>query len=42
VEAADVLLGGNRVSAQKIMDRGFKFKYPSLKPALQDLLKNNK
>jgi uncharacterized protein len=41
-EAAAVLLGGNRVSPQKILDRGFKFKFPLLRPALEHLLKNNK
>ncbi len=41
-EAADVLLGGNRVSPKKIMDQGFKFTYPVLRTALEDLLKNDK
>ena len=41
-EQALILLGGNRVSAKKITDAGFKFSFPSLLPALADLLKNNK
>lgn len=41
-EAGAVLLGGNRVSPQKILDRGFKFKFSVLRSALEDLLKNHK
>jgi uncharacterized protein (TIGR01777 family) len=41
-EKAAVLLGGNRVSPKKIIEAGFKFSYPVLKPALEQLLKNNK
>ena len=41
-EKAMVLLGGNRVSSKKITETGFKFSFPSLKPALIDLFKDNK
>jgi uncharacterized protein (TIGR01777 family) len=41
-EKAMLLLGGNRVSSKKITDSGFKFKYTTLKPALENLLKGNK
>jgi uncharacterized protein (TIGR01777 family) len=41
-EQALIVLGGNRVSAKKIMEKGFKFKFASLTNALSDLLKNNK
>jgi uncharacterized protein (TIGR01777 family) len=41
-EAADVLLGGNRVSSKKIADQGFKFTYPGLRLALEQLLQNHK
>lgn len=37
-EMADTVLGSTKVSAQKIQDVGFEFKFPELKPALQDLL----
>lgn len=38
-EMSDVVLNSNRASAQKIINTGFEFKYPNLKPALRDLLK---
>ncbi|MDQ0782031.1 TIGR01777 family oxidoreductase [Chryseobacterium sp. W4I1] len=38
-ELADALLEGSRASAQKIQDTGFKFKFPDLKEALENLLK---
>lgn len=38
-ELADALLEGSRASSQKIQETGFKFKFPDLKMALEDLLK---
>lgn len=37
-EMADILIGGNNVSNRKIEDLGFKFQYPMLDNALQELL----
>jgi NAD dependent epimerase/dehydratase family enzyme len=37
-EMADMVLGGSRISARKIMDTGFTFKFPDLNTALKDLL----
>ena len=37
-EMAEVVLGGNKVSARKIIKAGFKFKYPELSLALKNLL----
>ena len=37
-EMADILVGGNRVSSQKIENSGYKFRFPTLDKALQDLL----
>ncbi len=37
-EMAVVVLEGSRVSAQKILDTGYKFKFPDLQKALEDLL----
>lgn len=37
-EMADILIGGNRVSSEKIEKVGFSFRYPSLDKALQQLL----
>ncbi len=37
-EMAQVVLGGNRVSAQKLISAGFEFEYPELKPALVNLI----
>jgi len=41
-ELANALLEGSRASAQKIQDTGFKFKFPDLKEALENLLKTEK
>ncbi|UWX61600.1 TIGR01777 family oxidoreductase [Chryseobacterium oranimense] len=38
-ELADALLEGSRASSQKIQETGFKFKFPDIKTALEDLLK---
>ena len=37
-ERASLLLQGSRISAEKVIDSGFKFEYPELEPALKDLL----
>ena len=37
-EMADVVLVGSRVSAQKLLDRGFQFAHPELIPAVRDLV----
>lgn len=37
-EMADVILNSNRVSSRKIEATGFSFRFPQLKPALEDLL----
>lgn len=37
-EMADTVLGSTKVSAQKILDAGFVFQFPELKPALEDIL----
>lgn len=37
-EMAQIVLGGNRVSSQKIEESGFRFQYPQLENALQNLL----
>ena len=37
-EMADILIGGNRVSSKKIENLGFKFQFPTLDKALQNLL----
>jgi NAD dependent epimerase/dehydratase family enzyme len=34
---ADMVLGGNRVSSQKIQKAGFEFEFPELKAALKDI-----
>lgn len=36
-EMADLLLLGQYVEPKKLIDNGFKFQYPSLKPALEDI-----
>lgn len=36
-EMAQIVLGGSRVSAEKIMEAGFDFKFPKLEEALKDL-----
>lgn len=38
-ELADALLEGSRASSKKIEDAGFRFEFPDLKKALEDLLK---
>jgi hypothetical protein len=37
-EMSSIVLGGNRVSAEKIEDKGFKFTYPTLDKALRNLI----
>lgn len=37
-EMASMVLGGNRVSSEKIQNDGFTFTYPEVEPALNDLL----
>jgi uncharacterized protein len=37
-QLSGIILEGSRVSAQKILNTGFKFKYPELKPALEAAL----
>lgn len=37
-EMASIVLGGNRVSCNKIINDGFEFEYPELKEALKNLL----
>jgi uncharacterized protein (TIGR01777 family) len=39
-ELASALLEGSRASSEKIQNAGFEFKFPDLKEALEDLLKN--
>ncbi|MBX2986054.1 MAG: TIGR01777 family oxidoreductase [Bacteroidia bacterium] len=41
-ESASALLEGTRVSPQKIINAGFEFAYPNLKPALDNLLSEAK
>jgi uncharacterized protein (TIGR01777 family) len=36
-EMAQIVLGGSRISAEKIMQAGFQFKFPKLEEALEDL-----
>jgi NAD dependent epimerase/dehydratase family enzyme len=38
-EMAKVITEGSRVSCQKLLEDGFEFQHPKLKPALIDLLK---
>ncbi len=37
-ELSGAILGGSKVSCNKLLSEGFKFKYEHLKPALEDLL----
>lgn len=37
-EMANMLLFGSRVSSQKLIDRGFEFKFPTLEKSLKDLM----
>ena len=39
-EMAAMVLGGNRVSSQKIQKAGFEFEFPELKQALRDIFSN--
>ena len=39
-EMASMVTGGNKVSSEKIESQGFKFHYPELKLALENLLKS--
>jgi len=39
-EMADLVLMGSKVSSTKIQEAGFNFNFPSLEPALEDLLNN--
>ena len=39
-EMAGMVLGGNRVSSQKIQKAGFEYECPELKPALKEIFKN--
>ena len=39
-EMASMVLGGSKVSAEKISETGFEFKFPELKTAVADLLKS--
>ncbi len=39
-ELASVVLGGNKVSSEKLLNSRFKFKYTQLKDALEDLLRH--
>lgn len=39
-EMAAMVLGGNRVSSQKIQKAGFEFEFPELKQALKDIFSN--
>jgi uncharacterized protein len=36
-EMSTIVLGSTKVSAQKIIDAGFKFKYPEIAPALEQI-----
>ncbi|MGD1840255.1 MAG: TIGR01777 family oxidoreductase [Thermonemataceae bacterium] len=38
-EMASIVLGGNKVSNEKIVQTGFTYQFPELKPALENLLK---
>ncbi len=40
-ERAEMVLGGNNISEEKILNTGFQFKYKELKPTLQELLTQN-
>lgn len=41
-ELSDAVLKGSRASSGKILKTGFRFEFPDLKKALEDLLKNNR
>jgi NAD dependent epimerase/dehydratase family enzyme len=38
-EMSDTILGSSKVSAEKVLEAGYVFKFPTLKGALEDLLK---
>ncbi|QHT65875.1 TIGR01777 family protein [Rhodocytophaga rosea] len=38
-EMASAVLGGNKVANQKLLTTGYRFEFPELRPALEDLLK---
>jgi len=38
-EMSDLVLKGQRVSAGRILDNGYRFEYPRLSDALQDILR---
>lgn len=40
-EMASMVLGGSKVSCEKIQEDGFEFNYPELEPAVNDLLKGS-
>ena len=40
-EMAGLVLNGNKVSANKILDAGFEFKYPTIEVALKNLLQDS-
>ncbi|MCR6637646.1 MAG: TIGR01777 family oxidoreductase [Sporocytophaga sp.] len=40
-ERAELVLGGNNISEEKILNAGFQFKYQELRPTLQELLSQN-
>jgi uncharacterized protein (TIGR01777 family) len=41
-EMSEIILNGSKVSPEKILSTGFKFHFPKLKPALENLLVTNK
>lgn len=41
-EMSKIILEGSRISAQKILDTGFRFQYPSLKDALGEIFKTQR
>ena len=41
-QMSEMLLHGQRAIPQKMLDSGFEFKYPDLRSALEDILRNRK
>jgi len=41
-EMADMLINGNRISSEKIMKAGYKFKFPTITKALVDIFQNKR